>query len=66
LWSTWQPPGQRIEDKVAWAKELLALYDPNIDLEHSNVTSVGEGGNCLTCAVKWPCPTEVRRTNTKT
>jgi hypothetical protein len=28
LWNTAQPPGQRIEDKVAWAKELLVLYEP--------------------------------------
>lgn len=28
LWSTTQPSGQRVEDKVAWAKELLALYEP--------------------------------------
>lgn len=26
LWSSSQPPGQRIEDKVAWAKEILELY----------------------------------------
>lgn len=28
LWSTSQPPGQRVEDKVAWAKEILSQYDP--------------------------------------
>lgn len=28
LWSTNQPPGQRIPDKVGWAIELLALYAP--------------------------------------
>ena len=28
LWSSSQPPGQRVADKVAWAKELLALYAP--------------------------------------
>lgn len=27
LWSTSQPPGQRVRDKVAWAKQILALYD---------------------------------------
>lgn len=26
LWSSSHPPGQRVEDKVAWAKEILALY----------------------------------------
>lgn len=29
LWSRWQPAGQRIADKVAWAEELLALYKPD-------------------------------------
>ena len=28
LWSSSQPPGQRIKDKVAWAKEIIALYEP--------------------------------------
>lgn len=27
LWSTSQPSGQRVEDKVKWAKEILELYD---------------------------------------
>ena len=27
LWSTSQPPGQRVEDKVDWAKEFLAQYE---------------------------------------
>ncbi len=26
LWSTSQPSGQRVVDKIAWAKEILALY----------------------------------------
>ena len=28
LWTTSQPKGQRVEDKLAWAYELLARYDP--------------------------------------
>lgn len=28
LWSSAQPPGQRVEDKVAWMVEFLALYAP--------------------------------------
>lgn len=26
LWSSWQPPGQRVEDKIRWARDLLAFY----------------------------------------
>lgn len=26
LWSIAQPPGQRVEDKVRWAEEILARY----------------------------------------
>lgn len=26
LWNTSQPPGQRVEDKVAWAREILSVY----------------------------------------
>jgi hypothetical protein len=29
LWSRSQPSGQRIPDKVEWAKELLSLYEPD-------------------------------------
>lgn len=29
LWSTWQPSGQRVSDKVAWAVEMLRLYQPD-------------------------------------
>lgn len=30
LWSTWQPSGQRVIDKVRWAIELLRLYAPHV------------------------------------
>jgi HNH endonuclease len=26
LWSTSQPSGQRVDDKLAWAREIIALY----------------------------------------
>lgn len=26
LWSRWQPSGQRVADKLAWAREILARY----------------------------------------
>jgi hypothetical protein len=28
LWSRSQPPGQRVLDKLAWAREIVALYGP--------------------------------------
>jgi hypothetical protein len=28
LWSRWQPSGQRVTDKVAWAAEILSRYAP--------------------------------------
>lgn len=31
LWSTSQPPGQRVEDKIAWAKELLRQYGETLN-----------------------------------
>lgn len=32
LWSRSQPPGQRVEDKVLWAKEILTTYLSREDL----------------------------------
>lgn len=29
LWSSNHPSGQRVSDKVEWAKRLLALYEPD-------------------------------------
>ena len=29
VWSTFHPYGQRVQDKVAWAKEILRLYSPS-------------------------------------
>lgn len=28
LWSTAQPKGQRVADKLAWARQMIARYDP--------------------------------------
>lgn len=36
LWSTSQPQGQRPEDKLKWAKEILALYAPELLKEYDN------------------------------
>lgn len=30
LWSSSHPPGQRVEDKVAWAAEILSRYQPEL------------------------------------
>lgn len=29
LWNTSQPAGQRVEDKIAWAKEIIMQYEPS-------------------------------------
>jgi len=34
LWSSSQPPGQRIEDKLAWAEELLRDYGYDVRKSH--------------------------------
>jgi hypothetical protein len=31
LWSTSQPKGQRASDKLAWAREIIALYADDVD-----------------------------------
>jgi len=33
LWSRYQPNGQRVEDKVVWAKEILSIYTDYDDEE---------------------------------
>lgn len=30
LWSRWQPKGQRVEDKITYAVELLTRYAPDL------------------------------------
>lgn len=30
LWSSSQPSGQRVKDKVQWAIEILSLYQPEL------------------------------------
>lgn len=42
LWSTSQPAGQRVEDKTAWALDLLHLYAPHL---------LADGGVTLPLAV---------------
>ena len=33
LWNTHQPPGQRIEDKLAWARDIIRLYGTTLEKE---------------------------------
>ena len=33
LWSSSQPPGQRVEDKARWAVEILEMYADSLDAE---------------------------------
>lgn len=34
LWSTSQPPGQRVEDKIEWAREFLTSYGYSVIAPH--------------------------------
>jgi hypothetical protein len=34
LWSTSQPKGQRVEDKLNWAREIVLLYAPELVDDH--------------------------------
>ena len=38
LWTTSQPKGQRVEDKIEWATELLRLYQPELLAEQLMTT----------------------------
>ncbi len=40
LWSTHQPPGQRVEDKIKWCKEFLELYR---DYDENRIIPPAEG-----------------------
>lgn len=56
LWTTWQPCGQRIEDKIAWAKEFLAVYGPmKTDVEGMLAAPPG----AWTAAVAGDAPTPI-------
>lgn len=37
LWTTSQPQGQRVEDKIRWAKEFLALYERDGEYQDEQV-----------------------------
>lgn len=37
LWTTSQPPGQRVEDKIEWAKEFLKQYGFRIEDNKHNI-----------------------------
>lgn len=37
LWSTSQPQGQRVEDKIRWAKEFISLYERGSEVSYEHV-----------------------------
>lgn len=42
LWSKFQPPGQRVCDKIAWAKKVLETYEPEALSNYEPKVVVGE------------------------
>ena len=40
VWNTYQPSGQRIEDKIQYALEILETYAPHLIKENKNVRSI--------------------------
>lgn len=42
LWSTWQPAGQRVVDKLAWAREIIERYgaDDRLSVEPERLSIV--------------------------
>jgi hypothetical protein len=36
LWNTTQPAGQRVKDKIVWAKEILKLYSNFDKIQEAN------------------------------
>ena len=52
LWSTAQPKGQRVRDKLLWAREMLRRYDPKaarlLGLTPTSCSEQPEDGDCPT------------------
>ncbi len=46
LWSRKDPPGQRVEDKIAWAKRLLTEYGINHTATQANPPIAAIAGVC--------------------
>jgi hypothetical protein len=46
LWTTSQPSGQRVADKLEWAREFLALYEGEQHGEGRVLEDVEAGVHC--------------------
>lgn len=47
LWSSAQPAGQRVIDRVAWAKQILATYEPDALADGARKERTPEGSQTL-------------------